>query len=138
MTTNIVEQLLRGSAAIDQMKKEIDLIIRMLIGYLNQGDLVRPEKEEGFDKNLELHFEVGVERWIVTRIVNTDEITIELEIRPWDGCRTVYYSLWGKPAAPSASDIQGIHKRLPILVEGLAKRYPQLRKAWKPLLEAAE
>lgn len=138
MATGIIAQLLRGSAEIDRMKKEIDQIVWMLVGYLNQLDLVRPEKEEGFDENLELHFEKGVERWIVTRIVNTDAVAIELEVRPWDGVRTVYYNQWGKPLAPSSFDIKEIHECLPVLVEGLVERYPQLREAWKPLLKAAE
>lgn len=138
MTSNIVEQLLRGSAEIDRMKKEIGQIIQMLVGYLNQFDLVRPAKEKGFDANLELYFEKGVTRWIVARNASRDTVIIDLEIRPWDGIRKVYCNQWHQSTMPSSLDILGIHESLPILVEGLAKRYPQLQEAWKPLLQAAE
>ncbi len=145
METNIVQQLLKGSAEIDRMRSEIDQIIAMMIGYLTKirpeirGDL--PGRKHELDRS-GFRFNHHDETWIVGRIADgTNRPFIEMEISPWEGFRTIYYSEWAgveKNRILSAAHVIGIHAALPRLVEGLLKKYPELAQSWSPLLKAAE
>ena len=135
MTMSIAKQLVRGSRAIDQMRKDFNDVITLLVGYLG-ANLVKPLEEDGFSISHELVFNKDIERWKVGRYAGKAGILyFEFEISPWDGYRTVYHS--DNLPTPSARDIQRLWESLPILIEGLAEQYPQLRVEWKPLLKAS-
>ena len=134
---NIVQKLLKGSAEIDRMMSEIDQIVALLIGYLSKVEEVMPTRTKVFDRSGH-KFNHGDETWMVGRIADCGRVFIELEVSPWSGLRTVYYSEWGKQHTVESYHVKGIHDALPRLVEALAKRYPSLSEAWQPLLKAAE
>lgn len=140
---NIAQQLLKGSAEIDRMRTEIDQIIAMMIGYLNKSDASfrLPVRTSPLDRS-GLRFNHGVETWIVGCLrYDGNRQFIELEVSPWEGVRTVYYSEWPREKKLNTieiSHVKGVYDALPRLVEGLAKQFPEMAQKWQPLLKAAE
>jgi hypothetical protein len=138
---NIAQKLLKGSAEIDRMRLEIDQLISLLIGYLTRVNPLLPGRTDPLDRS-GVRFNHGIETWIVGTTSNTNNVPfIELEVSPWSGVRTVYYSEWKgvkKVTTIESSHVKGVYNALPRLVEGLLKKYPQLAEAWSPLIKAAE
>lgn len=136
----IAAKLLLGSAEIDRMRREIDQLISLLIGYLgkvHRRDLL-PGRSTQLDRS-GLCFNHGIETWIVGRIANgTNRPFIELEVSPHDGVRTVYYSEWGKTRVVEVDHVRGVHAALPRLVARLEREFPELSQYWVSLIEAAD
>lgn len=138
--TNIVQKLLKGSAEIDRMRLEIDQLISLIIGYINQirGGLDLPGRLGSLGRQ-GVRFESGMETWIVGRIADgSNRIFVELVVSPRSGMRTVYSSEWKKLGKKVETEhVRGVYKALPRLVTELEKKFPNLTSAWAPLIKAA-
>ena len=134
MTT--AQKLIKGSAELDRMKSEIELLAGIVIGSLAKIRAELPERKEKFGRE-GLRFKVGENDWIVGRISETSKPFLELEIRPWDGVQTVYYSEWTDTSV-SAKFVRYIHTTIARLVDCLIDEFPELKQVWYPLIKASE
>jgi len=124
----VVDRLLRGSANIDRMRKEIDSVIGMLQASLSRcvmGDRINEAYESPLSK------------W---KIWNTPHIS-----KPYFECSvkigTNYYfgfSTDDTESQNSAYNVESVYKALPELIEGIRKRFPKIEELWQYVLNAAD
>ncbi len=135
-----VRQLIIGSAEIDRMKREVEAVVRMVIGFVDHDTLKRMRfKEDAFSSSecewrlcswdingmslWDAKLELGVECWLISG----DHHEIK---------KLAYQSKSGHGTF-SLKNAQAIHEGLPVFIEGVAKTFPDLTKRWQPLLDAA-
>jgi len=126
----IIHKLIVGSEAIDRMRKEIDLVVRMILGFSHgvawKDELVRFEGKDGF---WEIRYKqrsmqnLKAECWIVS-------VTAVMEL--------AYDTQDFRFAQVPLRFVKAVYGMLPLFVEGMAKECPQLDKSWQPLLDAAD
>src|SRR3989344_1290403 len=121
------ETLLTGSSRIDQMKKEISAIIKMVFGFVADDDTVKALPGET------VLYQSGYSKLILWH-----------DLR--DGLRLKFYQLWKEEetlicVVPGNDiplrDVQMMHGHLDSFVEGMQKLFPSLREKWKHLYHAA-
>lgn len=121
----IVGGLIKGPAAIDQMKKEVEQVVRMILG------LVKLEMTENFVGE---KYESESCFWMIIRPRNgATEIGCWVKTSAGKVCA---YST--EKAAPfPSSTAQQVHEGLPLFVEGVMKAFPKIGKHWQFILNAA-
>ena len=135
---NIAQKLIKGSAKIDRMRSEVEQLVRIMIGYLSKMEANLPERRNERDRERPLiRFQHEYEAWVVGRISKTSRPFIALDFFLPDGIRTIYDSEWSNTSI-SVKFVKRTYAALPRLVESLAEEFPELQKAWAPLLDAAE
>jgi len=130
MTTNIVEQLLRGSENIDRMKKEVECVVRMVIGFANRRVSLWQDFEVEFDSPTCL--------WKVQRTEYSNTLEVECHLHKSYGLCSVYTNTTHFTSFFHLEEVQVVWQDLSTFVEGMATTLPALNEDWKPLLDAAD
>ena len=132
-SNRIVQQLLNGSAKIDQMRKEIHQITSLLKSYLENDPVIASKlKEDVGGEAGEFTLTQGVGEWNIHRgPLGAVSFTLD---QTWGVSRRIYCS--NSPEQLKVADVQGVHYSLTPLVRELSGEYPRMRVLWKPLIEA--
>ncbi len=138
--TNIVRQLLDGSEALNQMKKEIDAIVKMVVGMVRESDIMRWKYDHDSTPTGRLRevFHSDDCEW---EIAFNDERKFDVECRligtickKGDVMNYVYST---RRQGIELCYIQEVHRCLPVFIEKMAEAFPNLKERWQPLLDAA-
>ena len=122
-----IDTLLTGSARIDQMKKEISAIIKMVFGFVADDDTMKTLSGE-----------------TVLYQSKYSKLILWHDLR--DGLRLKLYRLWKEKetlvcVVPGnempLQDVQMMHGHLDSFVEGMLKLFPSLSEKWRHLYHAA-
>jgi hypothetical protein len=138
-SSKLVSKLIRGSEEIDQMKREINSVIHMVLGLIPPAE-VRRIHSQAFDFPLAKNSfgdqsgdEMG--KWEFEE--NNGE--------PYICCFLYNETSPSGPVfrtsgaiSPHAEYVRTIHAGLPYLIEGLVKLCPELEKRMKPFIDAAD
>ncbi len=125
------EELLRGSARIDQMKREINAVIKMVFGFISE-DEIRALSGEGA---------------LYHSLYQTDYTKLILSHDPREGLRVKLYILHGEEEALigvvpgneiALMDVQSMHGHLDVFVRGMEELFPSLGGNLAPLYRAAD
>ena len=133
----IVRQLLTGSAEIDRLKREVESVVRMVLGFVDHNTLKEMRFKEEIFNSYRYTWRIFV--WNSTGIPWDANLKLDAECSSLingDHMELVYQSMHGYGLI-SLRDIQAVHEGLPIFIEGMAKTFPGLMKRWQPLLDAA-
>ncbi len=140
---NIVQQLIRGSQNIDQMRKEIDQVVKMVVGLAYLSDTV------SLSKRLSLHIEtLSGFHWSVTgNLIFTNPSASKVVIEYWEPtaflgigngfCGRRIYSLGEGSKDVGTADVQKVHSDLAAFVNGMKREFSGLTRRLKPLLDAS-
>jgi hypothetical protein len=131
MESNIVEKLIRGSAEIDRMKKEIIAVANMVCGLV---DAILTSSASSYDwasTGKETHISCGRVSWIIW-------------VRPMEKPR-VYGFVKYESGSCGTGVLDGIpldkvslvHSSLDQFVEGAIKNFPGLYSKMSPLLDVS-
>ena len=132
-------QLLVGSRNIDRMRKDIDELVSMTIGFINRCDRRSfPNAPNNFIAVC--RGEYG--KWLIRyyrydpRIGFQDSLSIEYEPNAKD---TTYTSLERRGAkAINTQEVYVVYSELVHLVQGVANLIPDIEKLWEPLVKASK
>lgn len=120
----LVEKLLRGSENIDRMRKEIKSVVLMVLGFVKNNWSTGETYVSGGCK------------WIVGRDCD-NAMQIECWVDPHPSFVGPAYTTSGNLPI-LLRNVQAVYGGLPVLIEGIAKTFPALKKLWQPLLDAAD
>jgi hypothetical protein len=123
----IVDGLINGSRAIDQMKKDVNSVVRMVIGF------VELERKSFVTKHVGFTFETH--KWEISN--HFDETVVRCHVDLGFAWSLAYSSHKGEIPFKSYM-AQAVYEGLPLLVEGVMKAYPNIDKRWQYLLDAAK
>ena len=128
MNVNTAQRLIKGSAEIDRMRKEIVMIVNMIVGPItNDPVLLKQVKEHSRALR-------GAEGdWWVN--VYGDAVAINY-YSTMDGA--VFRAHLGRDPVVPMKFVSRVHFNLPVLVEEVVKTFPRIAFHWQPLLEAAD
>lgn len=132
MEENIVEQLLRGSDNIDRMRKEVECVVRMIIGLL---ELPRHETVVRKFENREC-------KWMLIWYKEGSCLRRELPVvQCWlkreYGSRLAYSTDSGEINSFCMEVVQEVHQNLSGFVYGMLKDFSELCPKIRPFLVAA-
>jgi hypothetical protein len=130
----LVQKLIDGSAAIDRMRKEIDSVVGMVLGFLYES--------HDFSR---FHFatEVFSSEKCVWRVMRDgyEHVRVACRLRRSYGLDSygleMAYSNIPGVVTFKCYDVKEVHDGLAVFVKGMAERFPEIEKAWRPLLDAA-
>ena len=128
-TTN---RLVRGSHAIDRMKKEVQETVSILIGYVAQfAGSERPVSEEKV-------FESASCRWLIGyhRPSRPHQIRIVCWVKKKPG-DIFAFSSYEDDVILKTIYVQRVYENLDVLVGGLVETFPQLEALMQPLVSAS-
>lgn len=125
-TRKLVGELLAGSARINQMKHEINALIKMIIGFLT------PEERRIFGQKSVFNFESNGFCWNVWGNFNY----ISVAVGPKESGDYSYYTVWEKNNIPP-QHTQAIHNGLPVFLEKMLGTFPGLRERLAPVKAAS-
>ena len=129
MSDSIVEQLLAGSRNMDRMRKEIDLIVSMMLGIISEYSL--GDQPTVFSSS-SCKWTISLQRQ--NMCAHCDIICC---IGGEEDCLTPYaYCNW-EPRDTKSYLVQHVHESLSVLVNGIAEAFPDAKVRWQPLLNAA-
>ena len=140
MNSNTVRQLLDGSEALNQMKKDIDSVVKMVTGMIREDEIIFWK----YDKIPSLSGRLG-------QVFRSDDCEWEIRLnddRKFDvECRLIgtictkgdiiMHSYSTKRPSMNLCDVQRVHQCLEFFVEKMAEAFPNLPNRWQPLLDAA-
>jgi hypothetical protein len=135
----MVQQLLKGSRNINQMKKDVVLLVGMLPGLAKRIGL--PSIESAY------YFTIGSNTdcyWTMTYNKDKNNFDLTCRMKVHDGDKQTYED--GEIAYASGYAIdqissnlaQYVFEGLPCLVGGMISRYPDLKKRFEPFLKASK
>ena len=135
MSKELVEGLLKGSAVLDQQKKDIHTILHMIFW------LLKPEEIHGMilakSSGSSLTFHSTPYWW---RLEKSGRTAFNISLNCTIGSRmlTIYETKSHILAPPEYSRVQRVIDFLPLLLGELVKTFPQLKERMKPFLDAAQ
>lgn len=137
----VAHRLIAGSTAIDRMKKEVEQVIRMVMGLLNAGDLFR----KGVSSTGEFYVEFrdyACERceWRVSVNRYPSVYCVECWIPFQRGALSLKLAYSSTPnAIPFRTEnAQRVHEALSVFVQGMIEHFPELSERLQPFLDAAD
>ena len=143
MDTGIVRQLLDGSAEIDRMRKEIDLTISILMGFIHPERMTRKLKNNvshiflGIANPKDYH---GKAHWIISGESQSDGVSSKPMVECMVGdnhSHPDYQWPHSEKFQMALRHVQVVYESLPVFVEGMAREFPQLSDDCQPLINAA-
>ena len=139
MEMSIVQQLLNGSAEIDRMKKEIDSVVKMVVGLLRDWDIMQWKSNIIPDTNHRCGrvFQSSKCEWIIKMnehskfdveciILSQADHASDRTTCAYDSRRNFF----------SLEYVERVHQCLNVFVISMALDFPNLTERMKPLLEA--
>ena len=136
----ITRRLIQGPSAIDQMRKKIEDLISMIVGWV--GTRVGPINKEFGSGACRWYFrqyrDIGSGDFVIS--VSYTSLTITGEYIIW----TRNYTRSGKirkerrPHSIHIEHVVEVFKNLHVFVGGMAKSFSDLPKQWRPLIEASQ
>lgn len=139
MSKELVADLLRGSEELNRMQQEIRTVVNIAEGLVRK----LPLKDHFTNADnggiwITKSWGRGDDRW---SIKEKKSFTFEVEFTKTDTKHRPRYTseecLWSPRGGSRPEDIKYVHDRLPDLVEGLLKQFPQLLQHMHPYLQAA-
>lgn len=132
---NIAERLMQGSRNIDQMRKDIDQVVGIILGMINVKDHCCESKEREF--SFKSSFRKGY--WYIS--LTLGEVIVIYKPDAGSPTSTTVFSsikLKFEKTGVQTKDVQAVYEALPIFVEGMVKKFP--KHTWKiePLLKAGK
>ncbi len=129
-STELVVRLLKGQQNIDRMRREIDTLLNMMIGYVKAcGVNVHPD-----GRTFIWTGKHG--RWVMrlsTSVLGKNEVVLEYEIVS----TAVAYSSRGGAERLKVKHVEMAHKDLSCFVQGIVKEFPQIEEIWEPIVRAS-
>jgi hypothetical protein len=133
MEKNIAEQLLRGSQNIDRMRKEVECVVSMILGFLVPG-------EENFCATFD--FDGGKWEIEISYSYNISMPIARCWLRkPFESTLAYINKSRELPMFKVGFNhemVQEVHQNLPVFVLGMMKEFPELERQLKPFLDAAD
>ena len=123
----LVKQSLKGSRRINEMRKEIDAIVGMVLGFLDKNDESRFKNGE----DLEL-FSVDGFWWRLEKRKGTLDIYITSHYKG----KLVYILGWGNHLL--LEDVRPIRRCLPDFLKSMIFLFPRLKEKFTLLLKAID
>ncbi len=134
---NIADQLIRGSANIDQMEREIHQIITMILGVIHYRRTLPVNMNKTFNfESCQWNFQGQIEKMYKMAI----EIDCKVKSGP-EQCASVrgyYYSTNLRQPMLNSEVVQVMHESLPALVKCMFDEYPGLEKSLEHITKAAD
>ena len=132
MSNNIVQQLVDGQAKIDRMRKEVEMLVHMMLGLLHLD-----RTDPLFKKPTLLKvYESSKCVWTISSWPTDKTLAAECMIAFAGGYMGGYTTLKG--SFPFNYDSVGrVHDCLPEFIEGMFTHFPELEDRVRPLLDAA-
>lgn len=127
----LLTQLLKGQQNMDRMRREIDWLIGMVIGYVKTyGEGVHPDA-----RTFVWNGEHG--RWIMKvtiPMLGSKELVVEYEAV----VGFTAYSSGGGAGRLKPNHVQRTHEDLAYFLQGIDNEFPQqLKESWEPFVRAA-
>tara|TARA_B100001971_G_C17966739_1_gene420252 strand:+ start:272 stop:676 length:405 start_codon:yes stop_codon:yes gene_type:complete len=127
ISTKQVRQILAGSQRLNEMKREIDAIIKTAIGMLTGTELSRFSYDD-----VVCRFDTPGLKWEITR---DDDLTVcAYDVNFRDSL--IYTAVLGADQF-RMRHVQLVHQALPKILTNLIRVFPSLADRFIPLLEAA-
>ena len=123
----LVEQLLAGSERIHEMRKEIDAVVCMVLGFLNKDG--KPHLRDA--QNLDLFTIAGL-CWQLQKRKGS----LSVEIRRHEDGKLLYLN--GRSDWIPLEEVQLVHCCLQDFLKKMMGFFPQLESCFAPLLAAAK
>ena len=131
----VVRRLIAGSEVIDRMRREVESVVRMILGMLGE----MPEGFNGVD------FRSSGYHWKVSMLHPSGAVYVECWKLSFGIARREYerpilekriYSTRPEMCQLYLEDVETVHEALSGFVEGIAEAFPVLNERWRPLLIA--
>jgi hypothetical protein len=126
----ILACLIRGSANIDQMRKEINLVTGILRSFVYSVIPHAFRTERDFTKKT---YETSLCRWKV--FAHKEEFHFECDLRCSHGWQLEFSTL--SHGLRNSDCIKKVYEGLPVLIEGLRKTFPNIEGCWQYILDAS-
>jgi len=128
----IVQNLIKGSQEIDRMRKEVDCVVKMIIGFVDLYHCSWEDyrRERFFLSNSKYCWEIFMNPR--PKGLEVKFLYIEDESSP---PRCLFYC--GQPIF-FLNQVKIVYDALPVFVKGMVRMFPDLQNRWQPLLDAAE
>lgn len=146
-SSELIHKLIIGSQVIDQMRKEVDSVVKMVIGFL---DRYQPSPWSFRDKPAGDWFQKNLVfddcDWVVRALRDVVPVRDGLkEVVRWSiryhhktpSYIVLPYNSDNKTVQPDLAFVSRVHQNLPLLIEGL-REFFHIAKEWQPLLDAAD
>lgn len=149
----LVEALLLGSAEIDRMKKEVNFLIRMVVGLIDNGQIrksfvnKRPPSGEGpserrYEVELgSLSSSSGKCDWSITFLEEEDasgDKKLNWVATCWVNDVLVYQVGNGDYCGCfKLGDLHSVHGGIWLFINGITKKFPSVLNRMQPFLDAA-
>ncbi|MDB5194199.1 MAG: hypothetical protein JWN50_213 [Parcubacteria group bacterium] len=142
MSQDIALRLVSGIKNIEQMRKDIKMVVETIM-LLAQRELCVWAMQAQWDESIYLTEYLpsprgGVQRWLLVSKGNSIEPRWNLAFgsedsyRVWKGGDAHHYF------EPGLDDVVNVHSSLSLLVEGMIKQVPSLKARMQPFLVVAE
>lgn len=126
----ILDRLIRGSANIDQMRKEINLVIGMLRSCVDPLIPRTFRTKRDFTKET---YEASLCKWKVW--LGDEELQFECNLRFNSGWQLGFSTF--NHGLRNSDYVKKVYEGLPVLIEGLSKTFPEIEKRWQYILDAS-
>ena len=141
-SSELVQQLLTGSKRINQMKQEIDTIIKMILGLLKKTELPYTWNNEiicGFE-SAGLHWTITKNKRPPHRKATSFCVTVISKPKSSQSDSIVLthaYPTEKEAILVKFQYVQRVYQGLPDFLTNMKKVFPELKNLFTPLLEAA-
>lgn len=141
MKEKLADKLILGAHNIDRMRKEIQEVVSIIIGYIKKYHYL--DKREYSSRTPCFHYRSDNSNWQVTiklaknsiRSAN-DEIIVECWSAETFTSHWAYRSVEGFNL--KTEDVRFVHEDLETFVSGVNRSFLFLKEVWGPLIKASE
>ena len=139
---NIAQSLVRGSDNLNKMGSEIERVITMVCGLVNNKDIDKYLLDSGQANGSGL-FKSPECDWVLNaQFGSNQELSgVSCYLAEGSGAKRVLFVDFSQPSrtVPCHLDkIQDVYEQLPVFVEGMLKTFPYLVKHLEPFFKASK
>ena len=133
---DIAAKLLRGSQNLDRMKKEIDQLVKMVLGFVKKS-------ASGPSRSIRFGREYDTFKWEISGEVghgmnpSLNHLGTRCLLR-FQGGWTMGWDTQNPHLDPASHKVQAVYEALPKLIEVVIAEFPEIQETWAHLIEASE